>query len=181
MTAILDTTTGKPAEWLSSTDGLLNVISATQLEKLFSQGRVFNGSYIFIDLSSSSFVDILMLTGSVVPLIGIGIAPLGDFYGAVYEAPTVTGNGTPLVSHNFNRPLSDQFPTPVTQVFLAPTVTDNGDLLDEGLILGGERKDAVATSGERVGVEKANTYYLFRFQNQSGQSARGTIGWTIGE
>lgn len=181
MLQALDTATNKLRVWLDSTQGRLHTLAVSNLELLSNQGKVFTGTHIFTSLANDAFINILMSTGALQTLVGISIDPVGDFQSWVFEGTTVSAAGSALPAVNFNRPASVANPTSLTTVTLEPTITEDGLQLVTELILGGTKKDAIGASSERVGIEKSSELYLFRFQNQSGQNSKGTIGWIIGE
>ncbi len=157
------------------------VITHTVISKLFSEGRIFEGSEIFVALSDNDFIELLIETGSKDTLISVSINVLGDFQVWEFEDTVVSNKGSLLTSININRPKSVANPSPLSDVYLTPTVTADGTLLGTGLLLGGEKKDAVSSDAQNLLVKKATTNYLFRFQNLSGQASQGTISWTLGE
>lgn len=97
----------------------------------------------------------------------LGIAG-GDAELTFFEAPTVTGAGTPLSTINKNRFSSNEAKT---LVFLTPSLSADGLELDDHLIVGGVGPvQSVGGSGgfENEWILKTDTEYVLRITNRSG-------------
>lgn len=85
----------------------------------------------------------------------------------LFEAPTVTANGTPLSSIAVNRMSTE---TAQTLTFGAPTISSNGTLIFASIIAGSRQIGGSGSVGGAFHL-KPNTSYLFKITNQSGVSS----------
>lgn len=93
----------------------------------------------------------------------------------MFEAPTISALGTPATVINRNR---DVAVPPLMQVYVAPTVTDDGTRLFVDRILGTQQTvSSLENRGEWL--LKPATDYLFKIINNSNQSAaiRAAFDW----
>lgn len=94
----------------------------------------------------------------------------GDSRIEIFEAPTVTADGTPLATVNRNR----EPPVAASQVlaFVGPTVTSPGTLLIEQILVGGPDSKAGGTAFKVADEWRLNpgTDYLLRITNITGSA-----------
>lgn len=106
-------------------------------------------------------------------------ASQGDFEIRIFEEPTFSAAGTAMTVLNKNRNSSIASGTTVTHT---PTLTDDGTPFPPAFVAGGSGGNAAgAQSTAFLGeiIFKANTNYLFRLINKSGQAATmmGRLEW----
>lgn len=137
--------------------------------------RIHEGRFYTTNASDLALADNASIT--VLVRIGYGqsahVRPLGICGGDaelfVFEGPTVTNDGTVQAVTNKNR-FSPR--VAVTEIFLGPTISDDGLELDNRLIIGGS--GFISTPGgqsdfsEGEWVFKTNTDYLIRLTNRAG-------------
>lgn len=132
----------------------------------------------FIEIVNDADAEILVKVGAENLHMVVEASAEGKFVIEVYEAPSISANGTPVGSHNRYREAASDPDQATAQVFKSPTVdSDAGTLLQTELLPGG-------TGPLSVGGEKGrdsewilarNTDYLIRANNQAGQAKDITI------
>lgn len=94
----------------------------------------------------------------------------GDARFFIFEGTVVSANGSASTAANRRRESSS---THIVEIFNGATVTDDGDLLDEHLLVGGTGPaQSIGGASELISewVFKPNTNYLLRLTNISGAS-----------
>ena len=98
----------------------------------------------------------------------------------LFEAPTVTGDGTPLAPRNKNRNVADSETT--TEVFSGTTVSADGTLLytiEETFSGTGSHVQGGDTVFTNEWILKENTDYVFKITNTDGATAlNASFGFT---
>lgn len=120
-------------------------------------------------LPDDASIDIVVTPAVNMP-IGIGFVTRigGDAEFKVYENVSAVTGGTIFVPKNRNRTSTR---VPQTGVIIQPSsVTTNGVLYEEIIIGGSGRNAAGATLQGDYAIIKADTSYLFRLTNRSGQT-----------
>jgi hypothetical protein len=140
------------------------------------EGKVFSVGYDTSSLSNNSSINILIKTLTNTPHITIAGVMGGDGLMEVFEDVTYSVIGTALTPFNHNR--SSNRTTTVT-FHHTPTITSTGTRLDGNrYIPGGVGGHAVGSGGvqwEQEIIFKANSNYLVRLTNVSGQSSRAEM------
>ncbi len=121
------------------------------------------------DLINLASIEILTQTGAnkIKAVFEFESEGAGDVF--FFEETTVSANGSAATIFNMNRNFAN---LPLTTVFMGPTITGDGTLLDAGLIPGDSKKGTFG-GNVRGGVIilKPNTKYLCRVTNVSGATA----------
>jgi hypothetical protein len=146
------------------------------------EGKYFTHSSLHLSVGSNANVDHLIVVGANAVHASFALAGFGDAYFYLYEGTVTSINGTPAPSFNNNRSSAN---VPTVNLYDAPTITTIGTQLAATLLIGGAGGNAVGgkdggpvrTGGEIILA--ANTKYLFRFTNKSGQTRDFSlsIGW----
>ena len=120
-------------------------------------------------LADDASIDIVV-TPAINMNVGIGFVTRigGDAEFRVYEGVTGITGGTIFVPRNRNRASTRVAQTGV--IVQPTTVTHNGSLYNEIIVGGSGGKAAGATLQGDYAIIKANTSYLFRLTNKSGQA-----------
>lgn len=136
------------------------------LHRRVHQGLFFSLNLFDASLADNGAIEILLRTTE-----GVHIRPLGALGGdgtlSIFESPTVTSDGTPLVPINHNR-FSSIVST--TLAFSGPTTTADGLDLDTHFLPGGSA-GAPSQGGTGSLIEwvlKDGLDYLFRLTNLAG-------------
>lgn len=91
----------------------------------------------------------------------------------IYEAPTVSANGTAATARNLNR---NSAATANLLAYTGPTVTGTGTELECSIVPGAKQTGGSGIDNIQMEwVLKANTLYLVRFTNNSGGSEDASI------
>jgi len=149
-----------------------NVKTLTEIQNAVHDGLAFSYSINATGLANGATVSFLFRTGAKqVHFDGLGLdvsqAPVSVMF---YESPTVTSAGTLQTSRRRNRSNAN---VSLSTIYLAPTVSAVGTLLDTQLIVSASSgSNKVAGSAEVDGgwVLKANTDYYFTVTNSSGSA-----------
>lgn len=156
----------------SDTTKLRGVVNRPESVQSIVDGRVFYAYSSRPDgnkLADDASIDIVITSPANVAL-GIGFVTRigGDAEFKVYENVSGVENGTVFVPRNRNR-TSDKFS--LAGVIVQPTsVTTNGVLYEEIIIGGSGGNAAGATLEGDYAIIQADTSYLFRLTNKSGQT-----------
>lgn len=135
-----------------------------------TKGKFYNISGTILDLPDTGATAYFLAKAPVGVCMDLHSLAVGTTAGPVlislYEAPTISNNGTPITPVNQNRVLN--IPS-VTQVWGSPTVSGTGTLLQQHRIVGEKH---LGGEGESFPdwLLKPDTYYLFTIQNISGSS-----------
>ena len=153
----MTTTTNDRLGYLATTDELTNEIHNGRAYAISSDGTIAAGqSMIILGKVGNREVHFHNINGEF---------SQGNIRITLFEAPTITSNGTPILGTNMNRTFSD---THTMSVFMTPTITANG--LKIGSIFfpltGGGAHIAGASGGIASDrVLKKNTNYIIRIEN----------------
>jgi len=172
-TKVQEISVNSSGEILTSAGGVADAAQA------IADGGVFYGSDIIRSVADNADQEWLVVTGSVDAVVAFGVKSIGDYELSVFEDTTVTANGT--VKTNFNAKRSDTTTTIETLIYESPTVTADGNQITESLNHGGEKNDVTATNDTGGLILKANSNYLIRYTNTSGNSVHIAISWRIVE
>lgn len=135
------------------------------------RGRLYSGGYFNQSVSDNGNLDLLIHTGANPIHINAHADVGGDCTAKFYEDTTINSPGTSCIITNHNRTSNN-----ITTVTLThtPSINTIGNQLNSTLFIpGGAGGKAVGSSSEGFESEiicKANTYYLIRITNFSGQS-----------
>ena len=153
---------------IAKIDGATGSIYTIPLEHGYiHQGKAFTLSYDTI-IPKNAFADILFLTPAVTPVhlmahkVVTTSAP-GEF--CIYETVTVSSSGSPLTPYNANRTSAVES---TVLIYEEPEVSSLGPMIDCDPITGGKLEGGGTTDVEFEWILKANTNYLFRYQNAAG-------------
>lgn len=138
------------------------------------EGDMFrNGQYMSIADAGSDYI--LIKVGAKCPHVLFSAQVNGDTQIEIYQTPTVTANGTEMLSGNFNlNYLLTKLA--VTKLYYAPTVTDEGTYLANTWAFGGSGSAPgvsvkVTDSIEPIRVILVpNTDYLLKFNNNAART-----------
>lgn len=142
------------------------------------EGEMFHASHTNGSVSNGANVDVLLATGAAVEThASWEVFAGGQVTIYLYEAPTVSANGTALTVYNMKR---DSLNAPDGLLYHTPTVSATGSVaLVNGRILpGGTSPTTRVGGGIRSGAEwilAPDTLYLLRVANTSG----GTIAVNV--
>lgn len=133
------------------------------------QGVFFGAGRYFGTLGNNDTLDVLVIVGSKnshsVPTWNAG----GDCEARWFEDTTVSANGSEIPSTNHARYSSNEA---LTKVYSTPTITDDGNEQTDGRFIpggSGPLAGGGTSSFNNEVVLKADTTYLFRITNRSGQ------------
>lgn len=150
-------------------DPLSPTLGAIELpHKKIHEGVMYQASTIVSTLADDGNIDMLIRVSSVSDAHSVfNINSGGEAWGYLYENPTVTANGTELTPRNLHRCHTD---TSGTKVYIAPTVTNVGTNLAEGVIPGGQKKEAIGGQlrDTTEWILKDGNVYLLRGVNKGG-------------
>jgi hypothetical protein len=154
---------------VDSTDVSGSIKTVTEFQSAVHAGESFSYSANQIGLAIGGTVSILARTGSKqVHFDGFNVkVSQGPFRIVFYEAPTVTDAGTIVETERRNRNIAT---VSLTDVYLNPTVSDNGRILDDDLmpeISQGAVKNAGSGEIDTGWVLMPNTDYLVVLTNMS--------------
>ena len=155
-----------------------NVNTISSLHNHTHEGEAYSISHGFIAVADDAHADMLIRTGAIDVHIVAEIEGEGKAYAFLYEVPTITLDGTPLVPRNKYRSHNDNDPEQSSVlIFHTPTVGAVGTQLLTELITGGSGPQSIGSRGGRSAewVLKKNTDYLFRVTNKTGQAKDFTI------
>ncbi len=142
------------------------------------KGNAYEVSRIFEDVASDGNADVLIKVGANKDLHLVAhVSGGGDIYARIYEATTVSADGTGIITCNKNRNFSDGSDG---LFYYSPTVTGVGTLLLETYIPGGSGGIAVGGSAD-IDYEqdlKKDTNYLIRVVNKAGLAKTISI-WLV--
>lgn len=142
-------------------------------------GDFYTVSHLSTAVANGASLDILIITGSTYQLhSNFVVSAGGDAYFYIYEATTVSANGTALTPYNNLRSSSN---AAEADFYYGPTVTGVGTQLYVDFLAGGGFFGAGGVSGGpiRAGTEldlKTSTNYLLRLTNTSGGSQDLSFG-----
>jgi hypothetical protein len=169
-----------PSVTLSGTSAVIEAV-----HKKCHDGVFYTHSSLHAALADNANLNHLIRVGANAAHTSFSISGGGDAYFYLYEDTTVSSNGTAAFVFNANRSSAN---TNLTLINEGPTITADGTQLLSALLIGGAGGNAVGgTDGSpvRLGSEiilDANTNYLLRLTNKSGQARDFSIsiGWYEG-
>jgi hypothetical protein len=133
----------------------------------FSGGQVFTG----VSDNASRFIMLRSELGANVHCV-FSTVTRGDAISYIYEAPTITSDGTPLNLTNHNR---KNIKPPEALAFHTPTIAAKGDQMNGAqLVSGGRGNQATGASDQIFDNElilKEGVNYLFEVENKAGNNA----------
>lgn len=131
------------------------------------KGNRFVRCYREKQVASGGNMTILIQTNEATPHSTYLMATGGKAFVSLYEAPTVTSNGTEIIPSNMNRTSSK---TAHVQVFHGITTSDNGNFICGHFLPAdtGPRSSGTAMSQRVEWVGKENTSYLIVVDNEGG-------------
>ena len=155
----------------------------SRLGQLITEGRVFFGASFFSATSgdqpaNNGSVDWSIVVGDNVAAADIAVDSVGTYEIFIYRSPTLSASGSSILITNINDTSSN---TLLTTMFKGPTVSLVGTLLSDNLVPGGEKKDAVGSDAGGGMVLQANTTYLVRYTNRSGDGSDVSMDVRISE
>jgi hypothetical protein len=137
------------------------------------EGKVFSVGCDQTSLANDAYVQLLIRTGANALHAIFTVSCSGEVYAEFFENATYSNAGTALVSSNHNR---SSINTTTATFTHEPTVTNTGTRFDgKRLVPGGSGPFAGGATGanwEQEIVLKANTTYLAKITNVSGQARR---------
>lgn len=154
---------------VDSGGGLVNISTAHYKTH---RGQYFYVGHLNLALAGSGNFDILVNPGD--KRAHVKLDAVLNTHGVIYiyEAPTITSNGTALTARNANRSSSN---TPTLTAYHTPTVSSVGTLLIAQVITGGgfgaNKIGSDISKEEDLFILAKNTDYLFRINNLSTTSA----------
>lgn len=131
-------------------------------------------------LADAAVVEFYILTNDAQPRASYLAEATGLLQTDFFEGPTVSAQGTPVPSYPRNR---NKIIVPEGQIFVDPTVTDDGEKISPGILILGS-SDRKAGSNSALGFPelylKRNTAYLARVTNLSGAplAVQTLVLWT---
>jgi hypothetical protein len=149
-----------------------NLRTISTVHEKIHKGEIYVFGHYDTSVANNGNLDILFKTGaSLRSDIIVNIASTGDAEVRIYEAPTTSGDGTPLTPRNKNRYTTD---TVTFSVFHTPTVDVVGTELINQFVAGGSGGIKIGASTEERDewVFKHGVNYLLRATNISGLSAK---------
>jgi len=134
------------------------------------KGRLFTRCYRSQDVAANGTLVMLFKTSDQITHGQYLVATGNKSFISLYEAPTISDNGTELSPTNMNRRSSYQT---TVKVFHTPTVSDNGDFLCGMFIPAGKNSagTGAALATRREWLTKANTDYLVVIRNEGTSAA----------
>lgn len=158
------------------------VISKDFSRKVLDNGKAFTASHIDEVVADNGTLSFLVTCGSKSLLVGYESVVGGDSQGRIYEAPTITENGTALniiANNRSNINVGD------CTFFHTPSVSDKGNLLAKSFIAGGNSRFTRfgGQSGLSKWIFKAGVSYYIELTNVSGASIQmsHTFNFSCGE
>lgn len=134
------------------------------------RGITYESSYKTLTLANNASLEMLFTTGSL-PCHAVFKAEIGgDGEVQLYEATTVSANGTAMARNNKNRTSSR---VALATVFHTPTVTGDGTELTDHYIPGGTGSIFSGGGEDSFGREwllAPNTNYMLRLTNRAGST-----------
>lgn len=162
---------GKTQLWDSQNKAVVDIgRSLVQIGSSHHQGhrgQRFNRCYREKQVASDGNMTILLQTNEATPHLTYLMATGGKSFVSLYEAPTVTSNGTEITPSNMNRTSSK---TARVQVSHDITVSDNGTFLCGHFLPAdtGPRSSGTAMANRVEWVGNKNTSYLIVLDNEGG-------------
>ena len=94
----------------------------------------------------------------------VGVAVGGDAEARLFESVVTSSKGTALDINNRNRTLSG---VNLVKAYHTPTITTSGTVLDCGFLMGGQRQQAIGTTGSTRGewLLRSGTSYMISITN----------------
>jgi len=131
------------------------------------EGNTYRVCKLVEDVANDASFIYLIKVGAKYSHLTANLSCEGKCYAYFYEAPTTSADGTALAEINMNRASTK---TNTTNVFYAPTVSDNGIPLCEILINGGTGPQSIGSEvrQDTEFVMKPNTNYLIVCTNKAG-------------
>jgi hypothetical protein len=153
----------------------------------YTTEQTHNGKFFFCNqyngsIASSGNFDILLVTGSISPHLGVMVDISAAATLSIYEGVTYSASGSAISSYNANRTSTN---TTVQSFYNGPTITGTGTaLMTQHYIPGGSTGNAsggTSTDFARITefILKTSTAYLFRVTNIAAGTAQASMqfGW----
>jgi len=158
-------------------DGFLKTQQAmTRLNRAIKDGKYYAISDYDADVDTAAPKYWMVVTPNSTTRVKISatLSASGAGIMQLYEAPTVTDNGSALTIVNLNRVSAS---TSTATAFSDPTVTDDGTLLLTYMIPAGGVPKAVGSSvrQDTEVILKANTKYVFKFTPDADNVSAGLV------
>lgn len=160
-----------------------DIISNIPIVTLFEHHQIHEGeawevNYPPTALANNASINFRIVVGNQVATKGTPhllflLDTTGESWCYLYETPTTTGNGTPMIANNRNRNIAG---SPVTTFFSAPTVTSPGTLLTSAIAGSGEKAGGSSREANEWDL-KANTVYLFRVTAKNANNVAVRFQW----
>ena len=145
------------------------LVSMDTVHQRIHSGALYSLDFIDLTLANNGTVETLIVVPADLNVhLRFAAECGGDSRIQGYENTTVSDNGTlqTMINRNRESPNTASF-----SVYASPTITDDGDLLADGIILGGSGGKAIGGSAGSFEEWILPTgTYLFRLTNISGQS-----------
>lgn len=138
------------------------VFNTGQVSQLITQGKVFSHTLKDTALASAASLEVLIIVGASEAHLRVKAGGATASNLLLFQATTVSGNGTAMPPRNRNRRFTVP---PLTTVLSGPTITGDGTGLSDKIVPETDSPDANAW------ILLANTNYLVRLTNVSGATA----------
>jgi len=151
------------------------LIAATALAELIEAGKAYFLARNDLNIADDGLVEYLIQTPAFdIALVG-EVTASADATIDLFEAPTFSPAGAAQTLFNANRNSSNTSSATVTK---GPTLTDDGTLLTDNFINGGQKNQAFGggTSSAFPLILKQSSSYLLRIKNISGSNAAINVG-----
>lgn len=151
------------------------IVALTVQNQRIQDGLMYEASRYVASVANNANVDVLIRVGAKPQHLCAKLSAGGDALFGLYEAPTVTNDGTPITAFNRNR----EVVTPPLSVFThSPTVTAPGVAVRQQLLPGGSGNGSQGRVLDDVDewVLKRNTAYLLRLTNLGGNGQPLYVG-----
>lgn len=149
------------------------IVSVDSVHHEVHDGEVFECSAYLESIADDENLDLQITTGARKVHTSFGAELGGDGTFSFHRSPT-TSDGTPVIAYNMEH---SSAAVPISTLVHSPTVSDTGTQIIKFFLPGGSGPQAVGgtTRGNLERILKANTKYLFRLTNISGQAQPGSI------
>lgn len=144
------------------------------------QGVAFSAEHTEINVATEGIMDVLVRVGTNDILSWLAATVSVQMLVSLFENPTITSPGTPIIVINRDRTSAT---TTATTVEHTPTIAVTGTELLGSFVPGGTRSQAIGSSQQTQAPWKlkASTNYLLRLTNVGATPAYATLGLDFAE
>ena len=139
------------------------------------EGEMFTANAVDATLANGETLVVHILAGSKESHMMFAASCPLSFYAQFYEAPTLTGNGTPVAVYKRNR--NDTTHTPTSTVFTAPTYSAPGTLMESYYVGTGKTSGGESRSDHEWILAHDVSYLIVVTSGANANSGSVVLNW----